>query len=470
MPHIYIREEDKTRANVTESTNVVYIPGLIDDGGTLAEKTPTRFESVNAFVKAITGDALTPISQSNVNALMAKQLISLGLPVLFESFGFSTALACKAAAATEPFSAETTYYTREASTAGAGYLNDGSYAYTIVAEPVEESLSEYFIIKVEGHNGKTAEEIKALIDWKKLSDKGLYDVKFLTAGAVSTLDIAKTMIKKCASKRGDCIALIDHEQVITPDVGKTIADKVHDLFEVLVNGDEALSPAEVKYAAAFSPWCEFVLDGEKHVLPGSFAFLSSYGQSTKNNPNWYAAAGSTRGQIPALSSSGPVYKYGDADCLVLQGREDIAEDGSFETNGTQTFAVNPISNIRPFGYIVWGNRTLLDNTEDGLTASSFLNIRNLCCDIKKALYAAARKYTFEQNTDILWVNFCAAVTPLLDRALTGNGIRGYRMIQLPSGVKARLKAVVRIVPIEAVEDFDLTLELTDTLEEVSESV
>ena len=44
------------------------------------------------------------------------------------------------------------------------------------------------------------------------------------------------------------------------------------------------------------------------------------------------------------------------------------------------------------------------------------------------------------------------------------------MIQLPSGVKARLKALVRIVPIEAVEDFDLTLELTDTLEEVSESV
>ena len=469
MPHIYIREEDNTRANVTESTNVVYIPGLIDNGGTLAEKTPTRFESVNAFIKAITGDALTPISQSNVNALMAKQLISLGLPVLFESFGFSTALACEAAAATE-WSETATYYTREASTEEAGYLVDkDGFEYTIVAEPVETDLGNYFVVSVEGHNGKTADEIKSEIDWAKLSDKGLYDVKFLTAGATSTLDIASDMVNKCASKRGDCIALIDHEQVITPSTGDTIAETVHDLFESLVTDEE--TPVEVKYAAAFSPWCEFVLDGGKHVLPGSFAFLSSYGQSTKNNPNWYAAAGSTRGQIPALSTSGPIYKYGDADCLTLQGREDVnPEDGSFETNGVQTFAINPISNIRPFGYIVWGNRTLLNNEIDGLTASSFLNIRNLCCDIKKALYAAARKYTFEQNTDILWVNFCAAVTPLLDKALTGNGIRGYRMIQLPSGVKARLKALVRIVPIEAVEDFDLTLELTDTLEEVSESV
>lgn len=34
-----------------------------------------------------------------------------------------------------------TYYTREASTAGAGYLNDGSYAYTAVADPTGDPSS-----------------------------------------------------------------------------------------------------------------------------------------------------------------------------------------------------------------------------------------------------------------------------------------------------------------------------------------
>ena len=468
MPHIYIREEDSTRVNVTENTNVVYIPGLIDNGGTLEEKVPTRFESVSSFVKAITGKSSTPISENNINALMAKQLISLGLPVLFESFGFSEALACRAVAATE-WSETQTYYTREESTKEAGYLVDtNGFEYTIVAEPVEEELGEYFIVTVEGHNGKTAEDVKGLVDWKKLSDKGLYDIKFLTTGAASNLDIAAQMIKDCASRRGDCVALIDHAKIITPTGTDTIAEAVRTLFDDLVHS--TTNPVEVKYASAFSPWCEFGLDGNTYVLPGSFAFLSSYALSTKNNPNWYAAAGSARGKIPALTTSGPIYKYGDADCNILQGRK-IADDGSFESEDNQTFAINPISNIRPFGFIVWGNRTLFDNADsDGLVASSFLNIRNLCCDIKKALYAAARKYTFEQNSDILWVNFCAAVTPLLDRALTGNGIRGYRMIQQPAGVRARLKALIRIVPIEAVEDFDLTLEMTDTLEEVTESV
>lgn len=99
-----------------------------------------------------------------------------------------------------------------------------------------------------------------------------------------------------------------------------------------------------------------------------------------------------------------------------------------------------------------------------LTASSFLNIRNLCIDIKKTLYRAARRYTFEPNSDVLWINFKAAITPLLNKMTSDNGIRGYQIIKTPTNKKALLAARIVITPIEAVEDFDLTIELNDSIE------
>ncbi len=99
-----------------------------------------------------------------------------------------------------------------------------------------------------------------------------------------------------------------------------------------------------------------------------------------------------------------------------------------------------------------------------LTASSFLNIRHLCCDIKKTLYRAARRFTFEPNSDALWFNFKGAITPLLDEMKANQGIRGYQIIKLRTNKKALLVAKIKIVPIEAVEDFDLTVELSDSIE------
>ena len=402
MPHIYINELDNTVAGkISASTNVVYIPGAIEAGGTLANNDPTMFSTVTEFMKAVTGDVKGKLSADNYNAIMARELLSLGLGVLFESFGTHSALL-------------------------------------------------------------DAEAIFELVDFSKLTDKGLFKFKFLMGGATESMSRAKDMLE-CAAKRGDCIALIDHDSVIEGASGDdSVSETIYESFKQIASDDNA------KFGAAFSPWCKFDLKEGEMELPGSFAFLSAYGRAVKNNPNWYAAAGFFRGRIPSLVA--PVYKFGDADSAVLQGR-DIAEDGGFGDNDNQSYAINPISLVDEAGFIVWGNRTLLDNSEaGGLTASSFLNIRNLVCDLKKALYKAARKYTFEQNTDILWINFCSEFYPLLDKAKSGGGIRKYKAERIDTDIKGRLKALIKITPIEAVEDFDLTVEMTDSLEELTESV
>jgi hypothetical protein len=53
---------------------------------------------------------------------------------------------------------------------------------------------------------------------------------------------------------------------------------------------------------------------------------------------------------------------------------------------------------------LWGNRTahMLESEGMGdLVASHFLNIRQLCTTIKKQVYVACRRFTFDPNSNVL---------------------------------------------------------------------
>ena len=283
---------------------------------------------------------------------------------------------------------------------------------------------------------------------KKLEDRNNYDIKFITSGGYYDSSFGKSLIS-VAKDRGDCTALIDH-------AWSTSAIKISDY---LTSEDE-----KSKYAAMFTPWCIFkfpIWDATNTTptisMPGSLAYLLAFAQSTvtNNNSNWLAAAGASRGTIPYLAS--PLVTLSEDDIKSYQADTEVS--------------INPIANINPYGYIVWGNRTLNNNASSGgLVASSFLNIRQLCNDIKKTLYKACKSITFEQNSDLLWVKFKSLITPLLDQMQTSDGISGYQITKKKSTKKATLTAVIRIYPIEAVEDFDITLELADESTTVSDNL
>ena len=184
---------------------------------------------------------------------------------------------------------------------------------------------------------------------------------------------------------------------------------------------------------------------EIETFPGSFAYLKCLAVSTQTNADWLAISGVTRGLVPNLLELNQRVTGAVAD--QLQERRGIS--------------INPIMNIKPYGYCVWGNRTLFNNLDD-LTASSFLNIKVLTSNIKKVLYTAAKRLTFELNSDILWLNFKAAIEPTLEQMKSSSGIRDYKITKVATNQKATLAAKIRIYPIEAIEDWDITVELSDT--------
>lgn len=316
-------------------------------------------------------------------------------------------------------------------------------------------------------------------------DRGEYSIKYVTSGSYPSF--AYTYISDTAASaspnfwgsmsllaktRGDCVSLIDPadcttdsearslsvEQMINPDNIFTVAEKLCASFD----GEE--------YASMFAPWilytsqANYILNNanssvtlpqlDSVIMPPSFAYLVTLAKSIKINNNWLAVAGVARGQVPYINGLYTSKRLSNTLANVYQPR-----------NGKTS--INAITNIKPYGLTIWGNRTMKNNLEnamggeDGLTATSFLNIRNMVSDVKKTAYNAAKTLMFEQNSDVLWVNFLSRVTPLLDQLMSGQGLSDYKVIKNPTNEKAKLKATIKLYPIYAVEDFEITIELSD---------
>ena len=64
---------------------------------------------------------------------------------------------------------------------------------------------------------------------------------------------------------------------------------------------------------------------------------------------------------------------------------------------------------------------------------------------------------FEQNNDVLQINFQNAVEPTLKAMKEGNGIKNYSFRFNETLDKTKLSVTIRIIPMYAVEDFDISI-------------
>jgi hypothetical protein len=268
--------------------------------------------------------------------------------------------------------------------------------------------------------------------------------------------------------RGDCVALIELDEQCYTTTKSDITDPI-DLIISGINEMKDINSNNGKYCAMTVPSVTYQMPdnyadfNNNKTFPGAFHYLTCFINSIRLGfAEWYAAAGYTRG-VSSYTIKSTAVKLGEIAINALEPRNiNGAEDPKF--------ACNVIANFRG-SYYLWGNRTAhplgkKGSLESGdLVASSFLNIRQLCTTIKKQLYVACRTFTFDPNSDALWVNFVNAIRPTLETMKADQGIRDYKILKVTTDTKATLKAKIRIIPIEAVEDFDLEVYLEDSFGE-----
>lgn len=279
----------------------------------------------------------------------------------------------------------------------------------------------------------------------KLQDKTIYDVKFITSSVYSSMDESNsgiaTKMLDCAATRRDAFAIIDIKKGIDK---KSYFNLVSNAFPTTyVNGEDRNN-----YGTIIAPSVKVTLSstGTDEWMPASFAYLYALASSVKNNPIWLAVAGVVRGQISNLK---------DIEFIVDEG---VANKWQSDT----TICINPIRNVRPYGYCIDGNRTLSRNLE-GLKDNSFTNVRLLVIEAKKIASQAMNRLMFESNDSVLWNNFKSLVEPTLEQMKSNRGITDYKITRLETTKKASVAGLIRIMPIEAVEDFTITFSLEDNV-------
>lgn len=337
--------------------------------------------------------------------------------------------------------------------------------------------------------GNNIPDIKS---WDKIVDKALYNIRFISFAGWDVDNELVTKAIECASARKDCIVLLDDPKTLNSDTKDTniniivnpiYKDSVSDQVGKVRTYFEQFSFLEndkLKNAAAFTPWINVYLNKlekttntvkdvvDEFTVPASFGYLSTFATSIKTNPEWFANAGSFRGIIEELVDNTAVtYTYTSAEVELLQGRSKTYVVDLNSPNDNIGMGINPISKIIPFGYMINGNRTLYIGTVEEDNRPNFralLSIRNLVATIAKTLYVASKKYTFEPNSDITYINFKSEITPILDKMRSGLGIRGYKFERIATTAKGRISARITIKPIEPCEDFDLYIELDDSVD------
>lgn len=301
---------------------------------------------------------------------------------------------------------------------------------------------------------------------------GDYSIKYITAGGYPVFEYGTTDAKDglayamihLAWKRGDAVALIDHTNNPERSIYETDQlSVVYQVRDIMADYDGVIA----SHGAMFTPWytcTHSAISGGSGLnydatMPASLAFLSALSTQLKNYNPWLAVSGVTRGKIPYFGS---LYTNYTLTNNVADSYQTVPTD---EVSDYALISINPITYIRQYGYCIWGNRTLRNN-KSGTKASSFLNIRNTVSDIKKTLYEASQQLLFEQNTDLLWINFKSLVTPLLETMVSNNILSEYKMIKYnvdPDSGEAvpayKILANIRIKPINSVEVFDLTVQL-----------
>lgn len=296
--------------------------------------------------------------------------------------------------------------------------------------------------------------------FEEIKDRGLYDVSFITTGGYPTIwgdpvtsgttTARKNLIAKMlgtTAARGDCFALIDFEETaqIRYNNSKYEIQKSDGTWSEITEINIDTVPQD---AFIIHPWEQFTPNysgvATSFFFPGSFAFLKCFAGSIRTNNPWFAIAGVKRGAV-ACSGVSQVITTAQAEAM----------------QPTAGRSINDIIYIKPYGYTIYGNRTLIANTDAGLVANSFINVRQLVHEIKRNVYTVCKGLMFDPNDDILWVNFKNAVTPLLEKMKSGQGITSYRLVKIQSNARGTMTAKIIISPIEAVETFDITIELTD---------
>ena len=316
-----------------------------------------------------------------------------------------------------------------------------------------------------------------------LYDKDSYSVKFLTAGRyhpISTnysvtkndelqLDVnykLYNLLTGVAVERKDCMVLAsvgyNAEEIKAAMTGDQFADCIfkslnssgsdggEKVGEVTVVANPAVQTNTLgrKFSELLLPNVRIPVGDDTTTVPASYAYLAALSEAMNRDQDWSPIANSARGSVTAIPDLKLTKYHFD--------KEIIKDIGATSFNG--------IVEIKPYGNVIWGDRTLLPNSK-GVSASSYTSLMLMVCDISKRAYQASVRYTYESNNSVTWLNYKSMITPLLDQMVSSGVLQSYDIKKINANSNNSTSPYntmickITVYPNLPVENFDIYINL-----------
>ena len=306
-----------------------------------------------------------------------------------------------------------------------------------------------------------------------LYDKDSYNVKFLTAGrhypitakyshtektdkneAEKRLAISYSLynlLTQVAIERKDCMVLAsvgyNAEEIKGVMTGDQFADCIFKSLnpkvgEVIVATNPVVQTDTLgrKFSELLLPNVRIPVGDATVTVPASYAYLAALSEAMNRDQDWSPIANSARGSVTAIPDL-KMTKY-HFDKVIIK---DIVE-------------------IKPYGNVIWGDRTLLLNGK-GVSASSYTSLMLMVCDISKRAYQASVRYTYESNNSVTWLNYKSMITPLLDQMVSSGVLQSYDIKKINANSNNftspynTMICKITVYPNLPVENFDIYINL-----------
>lgn len=262
-----------------------------------------------------------------------------------------------------------------------------------------------------------------------------------------------------AENRGLAIYLVDGDRDWTPEEYFNYTDLPSNNFDPSDSLLKSSSGFNTSYGAAYGPWVSAKLTstGVSRVLPGSYALITAWSQSIASGvPMYYAPAGVKRTKLPLVNST--VYRV-DSAVNELWQSQDVTV-----TNGHK---INPIINLRQYGYVIYGNSTLLKNQSNGVTSMlQSMSTRILANLIKQRAFDISLSLQFDQIDSDLFSQFKILLSKYMDTLKYKGALYDYLIVADYSALtlddlnSRTVPVTIKISPNPAAENFVINLEIS----------
>jgi hypothetical protein len=204
--------------------------------------------------------------------------------------------------------------------------------------------------------------------------------------------VTNLVVDMCES-RGDCFFVLD----MYSDDGNPTAGQIDETVAYAAEYD-------TNYAATYYPWIKILDTNNNKIItvPPSVVMPAVYAANDRVAAEWFAPAGLNRGGISTATGVTDRTTHAERDTL-YEGK------------------VNPIAAFPGSGVVVWGQKTLQNQS----SALDRVNVRRLLINIKKFFASTSKFLVFEQNVASTRNKFLSIVNPYLESVQQRSGLYAF---------------------------------------------